>query len=221
MVKGVIMLTTDTLKKQVYHRILEGIIKKNYPVDYILKEKELAEQFEISRAPVREALIELCQENILQSIPRAGYRIVRFTEKDIHEATEVRLILELPVLDRIVPGIDEDTCRQLFMLVDETRYAKHGLRVNLETWWHNNIRFHLALNATGGNSLLTDTLDCVLRRQWRIIAQLFWNNAPEDYQNFEADTHASLLNAIRTGDRRQAKKILSGDILSIRKICTY
>ncbi|MDR1905083.1 MAG: GntR family transcriptional regulator [Treponema sp.] len=215
------MLTTDTLKKQVYHRILEGIIKKDYPMDYILKEKELAGQFEISRAPVREALIELCQENIVQSIPRAGYRIVRFTEKDIHEATELRIMLELPILDRIVSGVHEDTLRRLFSLVEESQYTKHGLRVNLETWWHNNIRFHLAVNAAGGNSLLTDTLDRVLRRQWRIVAQLFWNNAPEDYQNFESDTHEALLNAIKTGDRKRAKKILSDDILSIRKICTY
>jgi DNA-binding GntR family transcriptional regulator len=215
------MLAAHTLKKQAYHRILDGIIKKDYAVDYILKEKELAQQFEISRAPVREALIELCQENIVQSIPRAGYRIVQFTEKDIHEATELRLMLELPVLDRIVPGIDEDTFRRLLALVDETRYTKYGLRVNLETWWHNNIRFHLALNAAGRNSLLTDTLDRILHRQWRIVAQLFWNNAPEDYQNFEAGSHADLLNAIKTGGRKQAKKILSGDILSIRKICTY
>jgi DNA-binding GntR family transcriptional regulator len=215
------MLTSDTLKKKVYYRILEGIIKKDYPVDYILKEKELAQQFEISRAPVREALIELCQENIVQSIPRAGYRIVRFTEKDIHEATELRLMLELPVLERIIPGIHEDTLRQLFTLVGETRYTEHGVRVDLETWWHNNIRFHLALNAAGGNSLLTDTLDRILHRQWRIVAQLFRNKAPEDYQNFEAGTHEALLNAIKNGGRKLAKKILSGDILSIRKICTY
>jgi DNA-binding GntR family transcriptional regulator len=205
-------MAPETLKEQIYGRILERIVNKNYPVDHILKEKELSEQFGVSKAPVREALIELSKENIVKSIPRAGYRIVRFTEKDIYEATELRLLLELPALDRIIP-VRADILQTLSSLVRE-------IPVSLDAWWDNNIYFHVTLNSAADNTLLTATLETVLQRLRRAVAQLFGNGS-SDYRRFMPDTHSSLLLAIENGDKREAKKILSRDVLSIRKQFTY
>jgi DNA-binding GntR family transcriptional regulator len=213
-------MVAETLKKQIYDRVLERIVNKDYPVDHILKEKELSEQFGVSKAPVREALIELSKENIVKSIPRAGYRIVRFTEKDIYEATELRLLLELPALDRIVP-VREDTLQTLSGLVEESNKHHADAAVSLDTWWDNNIRFHVALNAAADNTLLTATLETILQRLKRAVAQLFRNGSSEGYRHFMPDTHNSLLRAIEEGDKRKAKKILSRDVLSIRKEFTY
>jgi DNA-binding GntR family transcriptional regulator len=213
-------MVTETLKKQIYDRVLEKIVNSEYPLDYILKEKELSEQFGVSKAPVREALIELSKENIVRSIPRAGYRIVRFTEKDIHEATELRLLLELPTLERIIPA-RTDILQTLSGLVEESHTHQEDAAVSLDTWWNNNIRFHVALNAAGGNTLLTSTLEAVLQRLKRAVAQLFRNGPSEGYRHFMPDTHGSLLQAIEKGDKREAKKILSRDVLSIRKQFTY
>ena len=192
----------DTLKNRIYNQILEGIIKKSYPLDLILKEKELAEQFKVSKAPVREALIELCKENIVKSIPRAGYRILQYTEKDIREATELRLILELSVLDRIIPLPEEsrETFLETQRLVEESSYAKRNITVPLDIWWNNNCRFHLTLSAIGGNGLLSSTLESVIHREWRGIAQLFWSGDPNDYLSFEPGNHGELLQSIGEGD---------------------
>jgi DNA-binding GntR family transcriptional regulator len=213
-------MVTETLKKQIYDRVLERIVNRDYALDYILKEKELSEQFGVSKAPVREALIELSKENIVKSIPRAGYRIVRFTEKDIHEATELRLFLELPALDRIIPA-RQDTLQTLSLLVEESNKHHVDATVSLDTWWDNNIRFHVALNAAADNTLLTSTLEAVLQRLKRAVAQLFRNGPSENYRQFMPDTHSALLRAIEKGDKREAKKILSWDVLSIRKQFTY
>ena len=209
----------DTLKNRIYNQILEGIIKKSYPLDLILKEKELAEQFKVSKAPVREALNELCKENIVKSIPRAGYRILQYTEKDIREATELRLILELSVLDRIIPLPEEsrETFLETQRLVEESSYAKRNITVPLDIWWNNNCRFHLTLSAIGGNGLLSSTLESVIHREWRGIAQLFWSGDPNDYLSFEPGNHGELLQSIGEGDKKKAKRILTRDILSIRK----
>jgi DNA-binding GntR family transcriptional regulator len=206
----------DTLKQRIYGRILEEIVTKKYPVDSILKEKELSEKFGVSKAPVREALIELSKENIVKSIPRAGYRIVQFTGKDISEAMELRLILELSVLDTIIGSIRQETLRTLREGVMQFAEVKHRGIVPLDVWWNNNISFHVALNAVAGNSLLTAALESALHRLWRAIAQLFWSGNPEDYLGFEPDTHITLLQAIEKKDAAAARKILSEDILSIR-----
>jgi DNA-binding GntR family transcriptional regulator len=213
-------MAIETLKKQVYDRVLARIVNKDYPVDYILKEKELSEHFGVSKAPVREALIELSKENIVKSIPRAGYRIVRFTEKDIHEATELRLLLELPALDRIIPA-RTDILQTLSGLVEESHNHQKDAAVSLDAWWDNNIRFHVALNAAADNTLLTGILETVLQRLKRAVAQLFGSGPSEVYRHFMPDTHGSLLQAIEKGDKREAKKVLSRDVLSIRKQFTY
>ncbi|QQO10309.1 GntR family transcriptional regulator [Breznakiella homolactica] len=207
----------ETLKKQVYERILDGIIRKEYPVDSILKEKELSDQFGVSKAPVREALIELSKEDIVRSIPRAGYRIVQFTEKDIREATELRLMLEVPSVSRIIGQIRKDEIERLYAMVDEFNYTKHGVTVPLDTWWHNNTRFHLALNAAARNTLVTATLENTLHRLWRAIAQLFWTGNPDEYLSFESDTHQSLIAAIEEKNQAAAEDVLTRDVISIEE----
>jgi DNA-binding GntR family transcriptional regulator len=208
-------MSQDTLKQRVYSRVLEEIVAKRYPVDYILKEKELSEKFGVSKAPVREALIELSKENIVKSIPRAGYRIVQFTGKDISEAMELRRILELSVLDKIINSIRRENLHKLYADVEQNIALLRSGTVSLDIWWDHNIRFHVALNAEAGNSLLASTLESALHRLWRAIAQLFWSGDSKDYLCFEPDKHLALLRAIEGKDSAGARKILSEDIFSI------
>ncbi|MDR2758663.1 MAG: GntR family transcriptional regulator [Spirochaetaceae bacterium] len=209
-------MSQDTLKQRIYNRILEEIVTKKYPVDCILKEKELSEKFGASRAPVREALIELSKENIVKSIPRAGYRIVHFTAKDISEAMELRLILELSVLDTIIGSIRRESLQKLFAEVEKNIDLMHRGVIPPDVWWNNNIRFHVALNAEAGNSLLTSALESVLYRLWRAIAQFFWSGNSEDYLDLEPNKHLVLLRAIEEKNSTEARKILSEDTVSIR-----
>jgi DNA-binding GntR family transcriptional regulator len=209
-------MAQDTLKQQIYNRLLEEIVTKKYPVDCILKEKELSQKFGVSKAPVREALIELSKENIVKSIPHAGYQLVRFTGKDISEATELRLILELSVLDTIIASVRQEDLQRLYAEAEKVTALMHRGEASLDVWWNSNIRFHVALNAEAGNSLLTDTLESVLQRLWRAIAQLFWSGNSGDYLGFEPEKHMALLRAIEEKDSAGARDILSKDIYSIR-----
>ena len=65
-----------TLKEKIYSTIMEQIMTGRISPDEFLTEARLAEQFQASRAPVREALVALCNERILRNIPRVGYRLV-------------------------------------------------------------------------------------------------------------------------------------------------
>lgn len=211
-----------SLKNQVYNQILNAIIKKVYPVEYILKEKELSEQFGVSKSPVREALIELSKEGIVKSIPRAGYRIIQFTEKDIYETTELRLILEMSVLDKIIANIDAAAIKELNLLINKVTFSEDGkVNMPLDAWWGTNIRFHLKLNAIAGNRLLNATLESALYRLWRAIAQLFWEGGPNEYLSTTPGTHKNLLKALETKDISGAKDILREDIFSIGEYLTF
>ena len=61
------------LSEKIHDEILEMIIKNATDEDMVLNEGRLMEVFQVSKAPVREALIKLCAEGVLQSVPRYGY----------------------------------------------------------------------------------------------------------------------------------------------------
>lgn len=72
------------------HQILSGELKPNNRVC----EAEIARSLEISRAPVREALVELEREGLTIAYPRRGTYVKSFTEKDIVEIYTLRAVLE-------------------------------------------------------------------------------------------------------------------------------
>ena len=202
----------DSLKKRVYDQILDKIVKKEFPVDAILIEGKLAEMFGVSKAPVREALVQLCSEDVLQSIPRAGYRIVQLTQKDFDETVELRTILELAALRRI-GAVDERSLEELKAYERQGRWVARGEKdVALETWWQNNVAFHLSLSALAGNRRLTEALRDTLCLHWRVIAQLYWGKDPSRYLSFESEAHVLIIDALVERDLAKAEKALTEDM---------
>ena len=91
----------ETAVEGIYHDIEEGIYKANM----ILTEGEIVERYSMSKSPVREALIELCKDGVLKSIPRVGYQVVQISIKEILDLLEVRIVLETAILRRLAPRI--------------------------------------------------------------------------------------------------------------------
>src|SRR3954453_9479146 len=86
----------DHIKRQVCDAILNGLFQPGAR----LVEANIAEQLGVSRAPVREALVSLEREGIVASLPRRGYFVIDFTEKDIEELYSLRRLLEVEALRR-------------------------------------------------------------------------------------------------------------------------
>ena len=66
-------------------RILDEITEGKYQQNDIITERELIEKYGVSKSPVREALIELCKEDVLESRPRMGYQIRPISIKEISD----------------------------------------------------------------------------------------------------------------------------------------
>jgi DNA-binding GntR family transcriptional regulator len=211
------LLSEESLKRKVYLSIFGKIVQTKFPVDAILKEGELAAMFGVSRAPVREALIELCNENILRSMPRAGYRIVQLSERDLREAEDLRCILEIEGLRRI-RAVDPAALEKLKVCLNEARSIIQGKKnVWVDRWWHNNMLFHMTLNTLAGNRQMTQALEKALNFQWRALAQVFWDTDPVSYLAFESPTHQVILEALRNSDLKTAEKALREDLGAIAK----
>ena len=84
-----------SIKETIYASVLKDILDGAYPQDAVINEKTLMEEFGVSKAPVREALVQLCSEGFIKNIPRFGYQLVSITPSEIVEMVEYRKVIEL------------------------------------------------------------------------------------------------------------------------------
>ena len=84
--------------EDVYSVLFDRILTGYYPHDTKLKEEELADEFNISRTPVREILNQLAQDGLVDKVPKKGTRVIGFTVDDVEEIYEIRKSLEIQAL---------------------------------------------------------------------------------------------------------------------------
>ena len=123
---------------------MNDIIGGVYKQGEILNEKQLIEKYGVSKSPIRDALIELCNEGVLVSYPRYGYEIVRINEKEIRDIVEFRAMVEGECLRGMAAGMSQEDLKELKEytlslsqeITEDFPVLKH---------WENNTRFHLKL----------------------------------------------------------------------------
>lgn len=94
-------------------------------------ESTYAEEFGTSRAPIRESLYLLENEGLIERIPRKGAVVKGYTEDEVYDLLEMRIVLESLAMKRIkVRGINEEILKKMEQLVqkmsevdDEKQYA--------------------------------------------------------------------------------------------------
>lgn len=205
-----------SLKRKIYDEILDAVIKGNFPMDEFLNERVLTERFHVSKAPIREALIELCNENILRSIPRLGYQIVQLTERNVKEATELRHILETTAFKKAATLIDEKALESISLLNKQCAALKNQGNFTIEQHWEYNIEFHLLLNSFSGNLYMNEVLKDTLKLIRRAFMQLYSDMDHDSYISMDFKRHVEIENAIRKNEFEKVEELLSNDILFIR-----
>jgi DNA-binding GntR family transcriptional regulator len=205
--------TSRSLKAVIYDEILKKIVHNEFAVDELLVENQLEKMFNVSRAPVREALIELCGANIIRNIPRAGYQIIRISEKDIRDALQYRLILETEGLIIGYPKLTKKNIEELKILAVESDDLRNlGVETDAvsEKMKLNN-EFHIAINKISGNSLITKALEDNLDMLWRGLVQIMIHENKMPLP--EATYHSRIVKALEEGNLDVALDNLKSDIL--------
>lgn len=204
-------MAKPTIKQKVYELIYESIIERKWPENEILTEGYLASKYEVSRAPIREALIELCKDNVLRNIPRTGYQVVSISLKEVLEVLEFRLDLELMLLRK---GFEKINNEKLEEIKKYAQPAPQDKRVM--TNWNQNQSFHLALCNLYDNRSAYLVLQELLRKCSRYIARYFysaWDKSRESNSSY----HIAIAEALEHGDLELACSMLEEDIMAVKK----
>lgn len=199
----------DLVVNGIYHDIEEGVYRPND----ILTENLLVEKYHISKSPIREALVELCKDNVLKSLPRLGYQVVPITLKEVVDILEFRLDIELCSLERSLKRMTEadlGKLRQLELVPPDDK------DMDVAPNWTRNQMFHLELCGLGGNEYTVLILENTLKQSSRYISQYFrsaWNNSVESNGKF----HIAILEALEERNLEKAKTMLEKDIMAVKE----
>ena len=85
-------------KNQAYDLLYRKIMTCDYMPGLSLTEKDIAEETGLGRTPLREALIRLQNDGLIQIYPRKGMRITPITEDSVHQHYQVRKLIEPTIL---------------------------------------------------------------------------------------------------------------------------
>lgn len=166
-------------------------------------ESELAAQLGMSRTPVREAALTLEAQGLLEMRPRKGVRILPVSVEDMREIYDV--LTELESLAAELAAKRNYSDPELSALAQSIADMDRAIESeNLEIWAEADERFHKELVRLGGNSRV-ETIVAMMSDQVRRARSITLYMRPVPIKS-NVD-HRGVLDAIRKGDAKQARRI--------------
>lgn len=157
MVKIDPIIRATSLSDIAYERIRDSIISGKMKAGEIYSEKEIGNQMEVSRTPVREALRQLAGESLITSIPGRGFKVNRFSARDVEEIYEFRTALEVAIIESIAKDPSRFDLSDPELIIHKMRAAidkkEYGRFVQLDR------QFHSELSRLIGNGRIEKALD--------------------------------------------------------------
>lgn len=203
------MIERKTLRHDIKQYLTEAIMSGQLAPGERIVETRLAKELQVSQAPVREAIRELEQMNLIETIPHQGAFVKKFTKCEIVDAYVVREALEGVAAQLATERISGDQIAELHKYVDNmVELAKIGNRTEFA---ENDRAFHEKIFEIAGNKLLQKTFSLVR------LNNLFIMNAKMSNRELSelAIRHKDVLNALEERDPVKADKIAR---LHIREI---
>jgi len=203
-----------SLKTMVYDRITYDILNGRYKENDIISEKTLIEKFGVSKSPVREALIELCNEGILKSLPRTGYQIVPCSFKEIVDILNLRTDIECTNLRRAIDRITEEKIAAIEANSKAWKYSEQVQETS--THWEKNHNFHLSLCALSENEYAYRMVKQLLKLSSKFFAQYFTYASQNDSES-KGDYHEKIIQALKDRSIDRACEYLEKDINNVKE----
>jgi DNA-binding GntR family transcriptional regulator len=151
-----------SLRELITHALRAALVAGELRPGIVYSAPVLAAEFGVSATPVREAMLDLTKEGLVEVVRNKGFRVVGLTDQDLDDFTEIRALIEIPAA-LTVAGIA--TTAQLEPLrpvaAEIVTAARSG---DLIGYVEADRRFHLALLAFTGNRHLVDTVGDLRKR---------------------------------------------------------
>jgi DNA-binding GntR family transcriptional regulator len=190
------------LKIDIVGVLKEAILSNQIKAGERLNESELARQFEIPRASIREALQQLEEQGLVLSNPRKGMFVVNLDQADKQKMNSVRLVLEAEALRLCRLNLSPEGEKQLAQSIEKMERQIEG---PADQQWRLDLAFHQILWKLCGNQYLEKALN-------RLTTPLFSHAVLTTPETKKLHTvivsHRALLEYIQGKSNRPAEDLL-------------
>ncbi len=206
-------LPKSALHEQVAIRLRQMLVESAIAPGAKLNERELSEQLEVSRTPLREAIKMLAAEGLVELLPNRGAIAVRLSEDDIANTFEVMAGLEAQSGELAAQRITAEALAEIQAMHFEMMAAY--TRTDLSNYYRLNAAIHSAINAAAANPVLTLTYRQV---NARLQALRFRSNQDADKWKQAVQDHALMIEALSARDPVTMRKVLVSHLMNKRDV---
>jgi DNA-binding GntR family transcriptional regulator len=192
-----------SLRESVTESLRAAIIAGTLEEGTLYSAPALGAAFGVSATPVREAMMDLAREGLVETVKNKGFRVTSMSDRELDEITEIRMLLEPPVMAGIAGSVPERDMERLHKLAEDiVDAARDG---DLAAYLAADRDFHAELLEYSGNRQLVD-LATSLRTRTRMygLKILSDNNRLAN----SAQEHHELLDLIAAGDGAAAGELM-------------
>ncbi len=200
-----------SLREQVVQAIRAAIVSSEMAEGVVYSAPALAARFEVSATPVREALLDLAKEGLVEPLRNKGFRVTVVSEADLDEIHQLRTLLEVPGVGQVARSITAEEVTELRTLAALIEAALEA--GDILGYLEADRLFHLALLGLTGNQRLVDIVG-TLRSQTRMYN--LHRVAEQGGLALSLEEHSGLLDRLAASDADGAEEVMRRHLRHIR-----
>ncbi|MEU2434254.1 GntR family transcriptional regulator [Streptomyces sp. NPDC007861] len=212
--KQITLITAqERLRDQVAHALRAALVAGELRPGRVYSAPGLAADFGISATPVREAMLDLAREGLVEPVRNKGFRVTEVSERDLDQYTELRALIEVPTIGHATRIATETQLEALRPVADEI--VEHATNHHLIGYLDADRRFHLGLLALAGNDRLVETVGDLRKR-----SRLYGLTRLDELGMLvaSAQEHHELLDLMLAGDVPAAEACMARHLGHVRSL---
>jgi DNA-binding GntR family transcriptional regulator len=207
------MGNSSSLRTRVTDVLREALIVGELEPGVVYSAPALAQRLAVSATPVREAMMELASEGLVEVLRHRGYRVLELSDKTLTDITELRELIEVPASERAATTASADDVAELRKLAStlNTCAAAGELREFIAA----DTQFHLKLLSLSGNEVLVDEV-----RRLRGMTRLYGlrDLYASGHLLETAQEHHDIVDAVEARDPHAVRKLVTQHLGHIRGV---
>jgi len=205
----------SSLRERAAVAIRAGIITGEIEEGKIYSAPALAQTLNVSATPVREAMLDLVNEGLVQTVRNKGFRVIPLTERDLDEIFEIRVYLEVPAVAELAGRahlLGDETFAHLQSFIEDLEASAEA--EDVASLIEGDRRFHRELLVLAGNGRLAELVD----RMRSYTRRYGYRQLDKATLLRVAADHWRILDALATGDKDLTREVMQDHLAANRGI---
>lgn len=158
--------TKPPVALEVYRILKEKIIRLELMPNQLLLVQQLSKDLNFSRTPVREAIVRLCDDGMVEETEGRKFRVTNINQKQIDDIYETRTVLEGMAISEVARRITSAQIQVLSHMIG--RMEQYLDNQDCEKYFEVDFRFHHYILELHNNQVMLNCLDRIKDHQQRI-----------------------------------------------------